>query len=761
MAEHTDMMRQNLADIESYASAMLGNLERGAGELPQWTSHVISTVRTHMHDVVHFLRHQAREGRQYGTSGRGQTPWYGQAGVQTTGKQFYAGDARPEGQRRYAGHGGADEIQSMIVEAAGWDDGTRRYGFVWQDVSNPTARASRRRYSGQFMIKEGIMKIPSTVSKSGAARKYGVPGIPFPQRGWWGQGGVATADSPFLAGPRRYAGHHEPASIARRNLRDIAEAARQAAGHLQHGKGIAPAWLEHKLSIAAGSMDSMGHWLENEGVEGRKYGHGHDGQDRRSRRYGSHLNPSPEDDKTIAQCYGYADGLGGIHTGKNWEGSPNRAAYDRAQREGARDAHRPDTQKVRAELYGKADGIRENYLGHLWDDTDHEDTYDRAWREGYGVGEEEGEGFLFGQPGGGGGGRGGGGGGGGPGGGRGGGGPGGGARRGGGRARRGGGMVSAGGHQAGPGHIPHRMRRGRFWKKHPHRHVPFHPALGYLPWMTRGIGIDHRSGFQSDIYLGQPEPVVHVMQVYAHMVREQLLPEIPDSHAVIGMTGSGFSAIDTPSMRIRYKLNGGFREDDAPIIKHSDDRIEIALPISKQVAHEFELTDIGYFENGGLISISHSFFQATEFPYRPFSERNYGHAFEPRGDSVRRYALNLAQKFSGHPGPIRPHSQADGIRYAGRTDTGIFTGEVILTGGSVGRAARRYAGGMAGVGGVADVVNMEGTMGYLQRPWRNLRVGYGPVQEYGSMGYGSMGDGSMDQAVQQAMLQRTKGSKVP
>lgn len=205
------------------------------------------------------------------------------------------------------------------------------------------------------------------------------------------------------------------------------------------------------------------------------------------------------------------------------------------------------------------------------------------------------------------------------------------------------------------------------------------------------------------------------------MIKERLLPEIPDSHAVLGMTGSGFSAIDTPTLRIRYKLNGNWREDDAPIIKHTDEQLEIALPISKQVAHGFELTDIGYYENGDLISLSRSFFLATKYPYRPFGARNY--------------ALNLSQKFDGHPGPMGPHSQAEGIR--------------------------RYAGGMQGVGSLPDLVNMEGSMGYLQRPWRNLRVGYGPVQEYGSMGYGSMGDGSMSMAVQTAMRQRTRKAKLP
>jgi hypothetical protein len=251
--------------------------------------------------------------------------------------------------------------------------------------------------------------------------------------------------------------------------------------------------------------------------------------------------------------------------------------------------------------------------------------------------------------------------------------------------------------------------------------------------MIPGIGID-RTGFQTDIHLGEPEPVPHVTKVYAHMVRQQLLPEIPDSHAIIGMLGSGFSAIDVPSVRIRYKLNGEWREDDAPIVRHTDDQLEIALPISKQVAHSFELTDIGYFENGSFIRMSSSFFQATKYPYRPFAARNYGRAFQIDGIqkediSIRRYALNLAQKFESHPGPIRPHSQAEGRRLYGMTP--------------------------------GEAVDMQTPMGYVQRPWRSLSPGYGPVQEYGSMGYGSMGTGSMDRAVQQAMLQRTKGARVP
>jgi hypothetical protein len=331
-------------------------------------------------------------------------------------------------------------------------------------------------------------------------------------------------------------------SFARKNLREIAEYAREASGHLQQGAGIAPAWLEHKLSISAGDMDGMGHWLENEGVEGRKYG----------------------------------AGRGRPHAGM----------------------------------------------------------------------------------------------------------------------------------MGGSGHIPHPMRQGRFWKKHPHRHVPFHPAWGYIPWWHPGIGIAP-NGFQADIHLGEPEPVPNVTKVYA---REA------DGKFILGMRGSGFSAIDDDHIAILFQFNGGdIQQTLVPARILIDNQIELELPVTRKSAPEFAILDIGYLEGGQIATLSHSFFQIVPRPYFPFGLRKYG--------------LSTLQKFDGISMSVRPHSQAEGIRRYAMTPK--------------------------------EAVEMQGPMGYLQRPWRNLRPGFGPVQEYGSMGYGSMGSGSMDQAVQQAMLQRTRGSKVP
>ncbi len=538
---HTRMMYQNLAAVGNYAHQMLAKLSRGAGELPQWTNHILSTVHAHVCDVTHYLRHEDSQGRQYGMSGRGMAPWYGKAGLEPSGE-----NKRPV----------PDD----------WGRG---------DLSQLEVQASREGRSVESL-----------------ARQYGVPGRPFGTPGWYGQGGVATIDSGFLAGSRSYAGSSEPASIARKNLREIKAYAKEARSHFKKDAGIAPAWVEHKLSMAASQMDAMVHWLENEVVEGRQYG--------------SHLTPVPGDAGDEPYLYGYADGIGGEYRGANWEGHPfGRKIYDDAYRKGQTQATLPNVKAKRAYFYGRADGLRETYLGHLWDDTPYEDDYDKGWREGFGVEpkEEDAEdGRQYG-------------------------------------ARGGGGA----------------------------RHRAMRPANG------------------------DPRERIEIIKS----------PEV--SKKQLGRTYAGNLAAK--------------------------------------------------FEN----------YQA------PF--RNYG--------------LSTDQKFEGQAPPLRGHSQAEGIRRYGRgtrlessspkptgggsrTDTGIFTGEVILTGHppKMGRkrskkAFRRYGGAIGGVESMtlAQVVNMEGSAGFANRPWRSLQPGMGPVQEYGSMGYGSMGVGSMDQSVQGAKKGLTRGAK--
>lgn len=64
------------------------------------------------------------------------------------------------------------------------------------------------------------------------------------------------------------------AYVATMNLREISAQTDEAIGYVERGAGIFPAWVEHKLSISAECIDRLGHWLENEEVEGRQYGQG-------------------------------------------------------------------------------------------------------------------------------------------------------------------------------------------------------------------------------------------------------------------------------------------------------------------------------------------------------------------------------------------------------------------------------------------------------------------------------------------------------
>ncbi len=455
-ATHTHMMRQNLFDIESYAQKSLGELELGAGELPAWTHHILSMVHTHMHDVVHFLRHQASMGR-----------------------------------------------------------------------------------------------------------RYGIPGTPFPQPGWAGQAGVATTSKQFTA--RRYGSFSES---TRRNLREIVEYAQEAQNLLQQDAGIAPAWLEHKLSLGAGHLDSIGHWLKNESVEGRKYGQprgGGGGGPRGPGRGPGHGGPGP--------------------------------------RPGGRGGPR--------------------FPGPM------------------GPGPGPGPGPI------------------------------------------------------GPG--PMGGRRGRFWRRHPHRHR--HGGIGFIPWVVPYYVEPYYEAYTTQV-------IPYVIKVYAKEV---------DGKFVIGMIGNGFSAITQDHLTIRYRFNGEVLQSDAPMLKHLDNRMEIELPITKKTAPDFALVDISM--------VANSFFEAVPNPYYPFG--------------LRKYSLSLTQKFDGQALPVRNDSLALGRRYA----------------------VSRVASAAPALMSPAQALEMQGPMGYLQRAWRSLAPGFGPVQEYGSMGYGSMGTGSMDQAVQTAMLQRTKGAR--
>jgi len=93
--------------------------------------------------------------------------------------------------------------------------------------------------------------------------------------------------------------NHGRAYMATANLRQIHQYAKECLGLMTQGAGHFPAWVEYKISVVAEYMDLIGHWLENEGAEGRQYG--------------SHLHPVPGDAGDEALYRGRADGIIGKH----------------------------------------------------------------------------------------------------------------------------------------------------------------------------------------------------------------------------------------------------------------------------------------------------------------------------------------------------------------------------------------------------------------------------------------------------------------
>jgi hypothetical protein len=68
---HVEMYRRLLESVAYYSHKMLERLEYGSGDLPQWTNALLSESRTHLADVTHFLRGQAKHGIRYGQSNHG------------------------------------------------------------------------------------------------------------------------------------------------------------------------------------------------------------------------------------------------------------------------------------------------------------------------------------------------------------------------------------------------------------------------------------------------------------------------------------------------------------------------------------------------------------------------------------------------------------------------------------------------------------------------------------------------------------------
>jgi len=114
--------------------------------------------------------------------------------------------------------------------------------------------------------------------------------------------------------------NHGRAYMATANLRQIHEYAKESLGYMVEGAGHFPAWVEVKISVVAKYMDLIGHWLENEAVEGRVYG--------------THLDPVPGDAGDEALYRGRADGIVGKHRNPYSPNSFQRKIYEQGFEEG-------------------------------------------------------------------------------------------------------------------------------------------------------------------------------------------------------------------------------------------------------------------------------------------------------------------------------------------------------------------------------------------------------------------------------------------
>lgn len=108
--------------------------------------------------------------------------------------------------------------------------------------------------------------------------------------------------------------NHGRAYMATANLRQIHQYANECLGDMKKDAGHFPAWVENKISVVAEYMDLIGHWLENEGAEGRKYG--------------THQNQATGDASDVALYRGRADGITGQHRNPYSPNSFQRKIYE-------------------------------------------------------------------------------------------------------------------------------------------------------------------------------------------------------------------------------------------------------------------------------------------------------------------------------------------------------------------------------------------------------------------------------------------------
>ena len=193
---HIQLYRQLLKDIQFYSSKILGMMSYGAGDLHQWTNDFLSECRVNMSDVQDFLRGQASQGIRYGN--------HGVAAIARSNLRQIEKDTEQcvNILRKDAGHFPAWVEYKIVVTA---DKLKRIYHWIMSESEDGrvygngmgrgrSAERKQRRNGPNFLR---YWSIPVN------GKRYGVPGIPFPQPGWAGNAGVAQMPRPGAsAAPR-------------------------------------------------------------------------------------------------------------------------------------------------------------------------------------------------------------------------------------------------------------------------------------------------------------------------------------------------------------------------------------------------------------------------------------------------------------------------------------------------------------------------------------------------------------------------------
>jgi hypothetical protein len=71
---------------------------------------------------------------------------------------------------------------------------------------------------------------------------------------------------------RKYGTNITNSYLFKKCMREIMHYANDILSNLENGAGEFPQWVNHKISVTAEYLDCVGHYLENEAAEGRRYG---------------------------------------------------------------------------------------------------------------------------------------------------------------------------------------------------------------------------------------------------------------------------------------------------------------------------------------------------------------------------------------------------------------------------------------------------------------------------------------------------------